>query len=195
MNDYRTVIGIMKFDSADIAALFGSENLQHVITHEMLHVVGVGTFWDSKNLIINSGQPGAAFTGPRGIAGCRDVGGTAFCTSSVPVEDCEGLPEAFGCGEGQREGHWKETVFRTELMTPYLSNQTNPLSVMTIRSLEDLNYTVNTAAADPYTVPTPSISFGGASSSTLMSTRRWELPLAVAPRALPTLGPAPLPAP
>ncbi|HEU4749263.1 MAG TPA: hypothetical protein VFS56_12235, partial [Gemmatimonadaceae bacterium] len=162
--DYRTVIGIMKFDSADIAALFGNENLQNVITHEMLHTLGVGTFWDDKNLLINSGQPGAAYTGARGIAGCREVGGTAICTSSVPVEDCEGIPAALNCGEGQREGHWKETTFGTELMTSYLSN-TNFLSVMTIRSLGDLNYEVNPAAADPYTVPTPAFSFGGASSS------------------------------
>ncbi|HEU4749390.1 MAG TPA: hypothetical protein VFS56_12920, partial [Gemmatimonadaceae bacterium] len=73
----------------------------------------------------------------------------------------------------------------------YLSN-TNFLSVMTIRSLGDLNYEVNPAAADPYTVPTPAFSFGGASSSaTITTSGRWELPLPVPPRALPTIGAMP----
>ena len=184
--DWRTLIGRMQFDSADIASLADNNNLQDVITHEMLHVVGLGTFWGPRGLIINSGQNGAAFTGQGAIAACRATGGSAICTSSVPVEDCEGLPEAFGCGDGQREGHWKETRFRTELMTPYLSSTANLLSVMTIRSLADLGYSVNPAAADPYTVPTPSFSLPGGSPSSLISASpRWERALPVAPRTLP----------
>jgi len=194
--DYRTLIGRMQFDSADLASLAGNNNLQDVITHEMLHVVGLGTFWGPRGLIVNSGQNGAGFTGPGAIAGCRAAGGTAICTSSVPVEDCEGLPETFGCGDGQREGHWKETRFRTELMTPYLSSVSNPLSVMTIRSLGDLGYVVNPAADDPYTVPTPSFSLPGGVSSTLLSfSPRWERPLPVAPRTLPRTRPAQPPTP
>ena len=182
--DYRTVIGVMKFDSADIRPLALSGNLQEVITHEMLHVVGLGTFWDAKNLIVNSGAPGAAYIGAGGIAGCRAIGGTATCAASVPVEDCEGLGET-PCGVGQREAHWKETTFRNELMTPYLNNQTNPLSVMSIRSFEDLNYTVNTAAADAYTIAAlSSLSAASVMSSSPTLSRDWERPLPIAPRVL-----------
>ena len=39
-HDYRTSIGIIKIDSADINTLAGSGTLQQVITHEMMHVVG-----------------------------------------------------------------------------------------------------------------------------------------------------------
>ena len=188
--DWRTIIGRMQFDSADLASLAANNDLQSVITHEMLHVVGLGTFWGPRGLIINSGQNGAAFTGQGAITGCRAAGGTAICTSSVPVEDCEGLPAAFGCGDGQREGHWKETRFRTELMTPYLSSQANPLSVMTIRSLADLGYSVNPAAADPYTVPAPSFSLpGGVSPALISASPRWERALPVAPRTLPRTRP------
>ena len=187
--DFRTIIGIMKFDSADIVSLAGSGNLQEVITHEMLHVVGLGTFWDNRNLIINSGAPGAAYTGAAGIAGCRAVGGTSTCTSSVPVEDCVGIPPANNCGDGQREAHWKETTFGSELMTPYLNNFTNSLSVMSIRSLEDLNYTVNPAAADAYTIAVGSFSAGGSLVSSATSSGRWELPLLLAPRTLRTIRP------
>src|SRR5687767_570982 len=184
--DWRTLIGRMQFDSADLVSLAGSNNLQDVITHEMLHVVGLGTFWGPRGLVVNSGQNGAGFTGQGAIAACRAAGGTAICTSSVPIEDCEGLPEAFGCGDGQREGHWKETRFRTELMTPYLSSTTNPLSAMTIRSLGDLGYSVNPAAADPYTVPAPSFSLPGAASVAVISAfPRWERALPIAPRTLP----------
>lgn len=194
--DWRTLIGRMQFDSADLASLAGNNNLQDVITHEMLHVVGLGTFWGPRGLIVNSGQTGAAFTGPGGIAGCRAAGGTAICTSSVPVEDCEGLPEVFGCGDGQREGHWKETRFTRELMTPYLSTIANPLSVMTIRSLADLGYSVNPAAADPYTVPAPSFSLpGGASPALISSSPSWERALPVAPRTVPRTRPTLPPAP
>jgi hypothetical protein len=184
--DFRSLIGRMQFDSADLASLASGDDLQDVITHEMLHVVGLGTFWGPQGLIVNSGQNGAAFTGQGAIAACRAAGGTTVCTSSVPVEDCEGLPDSFGCGDGQREGHWKETRFRSELMTPYLGSNANPLSAMTIRSLGDMGYTVNPAAADPYIVPAPGFSLPGGTASTLLSSSpRWERPLPMAPRTLP----------
>ncbi len=188
--DWRTVIGVMKFDSADIRDLVARGNFQEVITHEMMHVVGLGTFWDSstKNLIINSGTPAAAYSGPGGIAGCQAIGGTATCASSVPVENCRDLPLTVECGEGQLEAHWKESTFGRELMTPYLNSGTNPLSVMSVRSFEDLNYTVNTAAADAYTIFVGSFSAATGMSSSPTRSRNWERPLPVAPRSLPTVG-------
>lgn len=186
--DYRTLIGLMKFDSADFASLAGSGALQDVITHEMLHVVGLGTLWPSIGLITNSGAVGAAYTGQAGIAGCRAIGFTVTCANSVPVEDCEGIPEAAQCGDGQREGHWKETKFFRELMTPYISSGSNPLSVMTIRSLEDMNYGVNTAAADPFSVTIGSVSAFGGKPSSLTLSRDWERPLRFAPRVVPPVG-------
>ena len=56
-------------------------------------------------------------------------------------------------GEGTRDGHWRESVFRTELMTGWIGSGTNPMSTMTIASLRDLGYAVNMAAADAYTLP------------------------------------------
>ncbi len=142
--DYRTSVGIMKFDSSDINALAGSGNLQQVITHEMMHVVGFGTFWDttSTNLLINYGS-NVAYIGAGGIAGCRAIGGNNICATSVPVEGSQGA-------EGTINSHWRESTFGNELMTGFINSGTNPLSVMSIRSLEDLGYTVNPAVADPY---------------------------------------------
>lgn len=46
--------------------------------------------------------------------------------------------------------HWRESVMERELMTGFLDNGSNPLSAITIRSLAELGYTVNAAAADAY---------------------------------------------
>jgi hypothetical protein len=144
--DVRTVIGVMKFDSADINSLAANGNLQEVILHEMLHVVGVGTYWDSlpgnKNLLINYG-PDVAYIGPGGIAGCKAFGAVNTCATSVPVEGDQG-------GDGTVNSHWDEFTFGNELMTGFLNAGTNPLSIMTIESLQDLGYVVNTADADTY---------------------------------------------
>ena len=181
-NDWRTSIGIMKFDSADIASLAGTGgNLQEVITHEMLHVVGFGSFWDSTalNLLTNYGTD-VRYTGAGGIAGCKAIGGLTTCATSVPVEGSQG-------GDGTINSHWRETTFQNELMTGFINSGTNPVSVMTIRSLEDLGYTVDASAADPYTIPGGSIraSFRVADITTPGD---WERPLYHAPRGLPTFG-------
>ena len=149
----------------------------------MMHVVGFGTFWDStsNNLLINYG-PNVSYIGPGGIAGCKAIGGTNTCASSVPVEGSQGA-------EGTINSHWRESTFGNELMTGFLNSGTNPLSVMSIRSLEDLHYTVNAAAADPYpdsnTIPRISLrsGFGGVDIAA-SPPAHWERPL---PRAPPRL--------
>jgi hypothetical protein len=185
--DYRTAIGVMQFDSADVGPLAAANALEETIVHEMLHVVGLGSFWgpDAKNLLTNPGAPGVAYTGAGAVAGCRAVGGTATCASSVPVEDCVGQTN---CGAGTQDLHWKESTFGRELMTGFLNSGSNPLSVITIRSFEDLDYTVNTAAADVYTLAFRSSSAGTtAAFSSLVHSRVWERSLGVPVKALPAV--------
>jgi hypothetical protein len=187
--DVRTAIGIMKFDSADINSLDINGNLQEVILHEMLHVVGVGVYWDSlpgnKNLLINYG-PNVAYIGAGGIAGCKALGAVNTCATSVPVEGDQG-------GDGTINSHWDEFTFGNELMTGFLNAGTNPLSVMTIRSLEDVGYVTNPAAADPYPNAntlkhwnlTSSLRLDGFSTASIQKTR-WEKPLGRYARSLPS---------
>jgi hypothetical protein len=47
-------------------------------------------------------------------------------------------------------------------MTPFLSGGVNPLSVLSAAAQEDLGYTVNYAATDPYTHAFPAPVVGGA---------------------------------
>ncbi|MGH7650306.1 MAG: leishmanolysin-related zinc metalloendopeptidase [Gemmatimonadaceae bacterium] len=188
--DYRTSIGIIKIDSADISSLSGSGNLQEVITHEMMHVVGFGTFWDtsSTNLLINYGA-NVSYIGAGGIAGCKAVGAVNTCANSVPVEGSQGA-------EGTVNSHWRESTFDNELMTGFLNSGTNPLSVMSVRSLEDLNYTVNPAAADKYPdanthvlLNLRSVLDAGAPPPVNAQASEWERPLPHAVRALPLRSP------
>jgi hypothetical protein len=139
----HTAVGIMQFDSADLATLTAGGNLQDVITHEMLHVLGIGTLWEDRNFVTDTGTVNPRYTGANAIAGCQATGGNVACAATVPVEN-QG-------GEGTRDAHWRETTFNTEIMTGFLDAAT-PISLMTIGALEDLGFVVNDAAADTYTI-------------------------------------------
>lgn len=187
--DFRTSVGVMKFDSADIGLLTanGTGNLQEVITHEMLHILGVGTFWDpsDKNLLINDSTPSVAYIGPGGIAGCKAIGGFTTCATSVPVEGKMG-------GEGTLYSHWDEATFKNELLTGFLNTGVNPLSRMTIQSLSDFGYVVNPAAADPFTIPGGSIRAEGSVAITHPMlpgmSAGWERRVPFEVRGLPIMG-------
>jgi hypothetical protein len=180
-DDYRTSIGVMKFDTADVASLEASGSLQDVITHEMLHVLGFGSFWDTTaaNLLINYG-PNVSYIGAGGIAGCKSLGGLNTCATSVPVEGTAG-------GDGTINSHWRESVFGNELMTGFINAGKNPLSIMTVRSLEDLGYGVDTTAADPYSRIGLNIRAPGSSADPAPTTGVWETGLPHRPIALPTI--------
>ncbi len=142
-----TIVGTMKFDSADVRGLVNDGRINDVIFHEMLHVLGFGTLWDPlyKNLIINKSTPTTAYTGAAGIAGCLQSGGTGSkCSPTIPLENQGGV--------GTIDGHWRKSIFLSELMTGIISAPgiANPLSLMTIGALTDLGYGVNTAVADTY---------------------------------------------
>jgi hypothetical protein len=138
----------MQFDVADLNALETSGRLGAVILHEMGHVLGIGTLWSHLGLLQNPSTAAAPldtyFTGAGAIAGFNAIGGNTYTGGQkVPVENTG--------GPGTMNGHWRESVLQNELMTGFLnSNVANPLSVLTARSLADLGYAVDPAAADPF---------------------------------------------
>lgn len=139
------VRGQMTFDTADLARLETDGSLDDVITHEMGHVLGIGTLWADKGLIAGSGTDDPTFTGAGAVAEYGTLtGGTG---GDVPVEN-EG-------GPGTAEGHWRETTFGNELMSGFIAEAGNPLSRMTAASLADLGYQVDLEAAEAYTLPAP----------------------------------------
>ncbi|MEO1302686.1 MAG: leishmanolysin-related zinc metalloendopeptidase [Myxococcota bacterium] len=152
-NDGAPIIGVMEFDRDDLERLEEVGQLETVIVHEMGHVLGIGTLWANLDLLENPSipdSPGADthFSGPSTRAAFRRIGGEDFSGSTVPVENQAVV--------GSSDGHWRESVFGQELMSPSVSidDVTNPLSEVTVASLEDLGfYTVNFDGQDPFTLP------------------------------------------
>jgi hypothetical protein len=51
---------------------------------------------------------------------------------------------------GSDPGHWSESAFGNELMTPFLDRGINPLSLITLEALADLGYQTSAVGAEPY---------------------------------------------
>lgn len=155
------LIGCMQFDEADVETLEAEGTFPQVILHEMGHVLGYGSLWEpiqfsdgsffnSRNLLdepcdgITSATPG--FNGTNAVVEFIALGETG----NPPVEN--------NGGGGTRCSHWDEDFFDNELMTGFLGGTTsaavNPLSALTIASMEDMGYQVDYARAEPYSIPT-----------------------------------------
>jgi len=135
--------GIMSFDTADLAKMQADGTLNDVITHEMGHVIGIGTVWTHKGLLAGAGGANPTFKGSNARREYGVLKGTG--PAAVPVENLG--------GPGTRDSHWRESVFKNELMSGYIAAPGNPLSRLTVASLLDLGYVVNLAAAEPYSLP------------------------------------------
>ena len=169
-----TVVGVMKFDTADVGTLIANGQLNAVVLHEMNHALGFGTLWTLSApfprvncLQLPSKPPGTLqdtyFSCAGGSANAAaefdSVGGTSYTGAgqpygsalhAPPVENCANSPYVYpSCGQGTVNGHWRTTVFGNELMVGFLPAHP-ALSVVSLGSLQDLGYTVNYAAADAY---------------------------------------------
>jgi hypothetical protein len=136
--------GLMSFDTADLAKMDQAGTLDDVITHEMGHVLGIGTLWEEKGLLKGPRTSNPTFGGPAAMEEYRILR-AAPRRRRVPVENTG--------GPGTADGHWRETVFRNELMSGFIAAPDNPLSRMTAASLGDIGYEVDLTAAEPYVLP------------------------------------------
>jgi hypothetical protein len=135
--------GKMQFDTADLAQMQTAGTLVDVITHEMGHVLGIGTIWTLKGLLAGANTTNPTFTGTNAKKEFGVLKSTG--PAVVPVENTG--------GPGTANSHWRDTVFANELMTGFVGAAGNPMSRMTIASLKDLGYVVDVSKADPYTLP------------------------------------------
>ena len=110
-----------------------------------------------------SGNPNAnpTYIGSGGVVEFSALSGQL--ESGIPVED--GIvngEQQFnilrGEGRGSIDSHWNLDTFGTELMVFAIDPRANerPLSRMSVRSLEDLGYSVNLDFADDYVLPSES---------------------------------------
>jgi hypothetical protein len=147
-SDNMSVIGSMRFDVADMNTMQGNGTLNAVILHEMGHVLGIGSLWNLFGFLQLPSAGGATsttdthFNGPNAIEAFNAMGFASYTGNKVPVENTG--------GPGTANGHWRDIVLGNELMTGFINNGSNPLSILTIRSLQDLKYTVDVNAADSF---------------------------------------------
>lgn len=133
------VTGEVTMDLVDSNA---SRGFVDVVSHEIGHVLGIGTVWDQ--FLVNRGSPSVTYIGEKGVEEYSRLFNQNF--SSVPVEPFV-------------EGHWDAVALDLELMNPFseggfdLPADSEPLmrlSRLTIGALEDMGYDVNYAASDTY---------------------------------------------
>gem|GEM_PF-2446192 len=155
---FLPIVGVMFFDIEDLDEMEDAQDGEHLdgtILHEIAHVMGFGTVWESLGLLVDpvdpddpTGDEDTHFVGEEALAAFDSVGGDDYEDGEpVPVQNLE--------GRGVVNGHWRESVFDTELMTPYLDGGVaNPLSIVTLASFQDVGYEgVDLDLADDYELP------------------------------------------
>lgn len=153
VGSFLPATAMMRFDSADAAAYHALGLFDEIVTHEMMHAVGIGSIWANKALL-----SGAGFIGPNATAEYAKLvdayaashagsttlaNGTKLTKGAVPIETAGGA--------GTARVHWSEAVFDSELMTGWLDTAkpgsamvADPMSALTTASLKDLGYVVAT---------------------------------------------------
>jgi hypothetical protein len=136
-------VGVLTLDSDDLKAIAGTQTLTDLLFHEIGHILGFGGLWGSAGLSAGAGTPDSRFTGASAVAEYQKMGPSA---TSIPLENLGGA--------GTADVHWRESVFRTEIMTGFTEpiGVKMPLSRVTIGSFADLGYGVDYGAADTFTL-------------------------------------------
>jgi hypothetical protein len=123
----------------------------------MAHVLGYGTIWSARGLLVGavaSGGRDPHFIGTRAVDEFNAGGGTTYSGGlKVPVENTG--------GNGTTDSHWRESVFGNELMTGFVDPGVNPLSRVSIASMGDLGYSVNLTGADDFMLGASFLALGG----------------------------------
>jgi hypothetical protein len=146
-----SLVGYTVLDTADLSTLEARNMLDDVVTHEIGHIIGIGTLWEEKRLLV-TGLAGASpctstddpyFSGALARQRFADAGGTTFYPGiPVPVENRG--------GSGTACGHWREAQFGRELMQGFAKAGGMPLSAITAASLADLGYPVSFSRVNPF---------------------------------------------
>ncbi len=156
---FGTMIINLFFADTDLADPVVFED---TIVHEMGHVLGIGTTWETTTNLqgveeepvpVDLGVPNPAydprFVGKNAVTAYKEI----LAASGRPTEDS--VPVENTGGGGSIDSHWREFLFNDELMSSSAEPTNEPLSKLTAASLIDIGYTVNlnSAAVEPYTIP------------------------------------------
>ena len=157
--DFLTLSGVMFFDVADLDFLESLDLFEEVIVHEMGHVLGIGTLWNTvpfgfDRTLLEGSLDNPYFSGRKANVFWNAEGGTGL----LPIEADGGPGTAFG--------HWDEDALNNELMTGFLNLGENPLSRITAGSVRDLGYR-SASVGEQYDLPrgTPGVDPAEAAAS------------------------------
>ena len=143
----QVIRGFIELDEHDVAGMENQGVLLSVVTHELAHVLGFGTVWTDHDRLRNPSDPNRPnadthFEGPLTIAAFDAAGGAGYGGSKVPVENT-GV-------RGSADGHWRQSVFEDEMMTPFLTGSAQPMSAVTLESLYEIGYEINLREAESF---------------------------------------------
>ena len=150
------LLGSIAVDPDELATMEHLGFLERVAMRQIAYVLGFGLLWDEKGLLqdpsVGSGGEVVAmqdthFSGTAASAAFDEVV-LAYTGSEVPVENDTGA-----YGKGVLDLNWRESVFGEELMSTVMDTPAPPVSKVTIASLGDLGYEVNSSAAGTYSPP------------------------------------------
>jgi hypothetical protein len=153
---FLPLLGGMRFDTDDLDFVEGLGLLVDIMVHEMMHVLGFGISWDLVGFLeepsdpthpsYTAGMNDTHFDGPAAVLEFIAIGGGTYTGGNVvPVEN-----DTIAYSTGSLDGHWRESVFDDELMTPSANLPSNPMSSLTIAQFADLGYVVDMSVAQPY---------------------------------------------
>ena len=135
-------LGFIFFDKPDLEILTEDNQLLGVVKHEIGHILGFGTLWIRRRVLWGKWSDDPVFTGKKASREYADLIGSVEPVF-VPVENTGAV--------GTINSHWRETVFKNELMTGY-ANHGEVLSRVTVASLKDLGYRVSYDYCDEFSL-------------------------------------------
>eukprot|EP00179_Madagascaria_erythrocladioides_P015708 CAMPEP_0198367250 /NCGR_PEP_ID=MMETSP1450-20131203/155092_1 /TAXON_ID=753684 ORGANISM="Madagascaria erythrocladiodes, Strain CCMP3234" /NCGR_SAMPLE_ID=MMETSP1450 /ASSEMBLY_ACC=CAM_ASM_001115 /LENGTH=571 /DNA_ID=CAMNT_0044074729 /DNA_START=19 /DNA_END=1735 /DNA_ORIENTATION=- len=170
-------------DMADLEYLMAQsldykEIVKEILVHELGHALGLSSVLWQINGLISDGvrySGASALSAYRGYIeeagsfmeinglisdGVRYSGASALSAYRGYIEEAGGDPSRAAFvplendgGGGTASSHFEEDVFDNELMTGFINAGDNPLSRVSIGSLEDIGYEVDYRQADEYSLP------------------------------------------
>ena len=142
-HDGTPLISAALIDEDDLEQILDEDVLIPIMFHEMGHGLGFPDHWFNHDLVDTLDASDPHFEGELAIEAFDDAGGDDYDGGEkVPIQR-------------RTFGHWRESVFGDEIMSPAvdLENDELPVSAITLQSFADIGYTVDVSQADDYELP------------------------------------------
>ena len=143
--------GAVVLDEADIGQLESDGVLEAVVTREIARALGFNRrMWDHHDFFQNPSLPDAPdadthLNAPLVVAAFNAAGGARYAGAKAPLQN--------GAMLGISDAYWRAGVFGDEVMTPYITGDSQPLSRITLEALYAIRWEIDVTMADPFTLP------------------------------------------